>query len=561
MERNYTEAVRDGFFDLIERDTNEIWKNHDLLSADLISSGKFKDYFRDVISKYSFSCRFAIMRILFEKATGLPPTKVGEEALANGFSVAGIGAFPDISIQHAEEMTDEEVGLYKRLLLHRVEENNPDYWEEAADLINRALALPPVGTKSYLSRAEIIRLCHMVDFSFEDTQFILLRVLEDNEVGFRYSSSMDLIDMYGFMTHTTLSEVEELKLWYRNNTVGIKKIADDEKVPSQTQDVQSLFGYAISTWAPENRTDEFKAWLRQQSPYLDLKSKSARKVYINLVTYAYSLVKPKHFRMSDFSGENFYGDMEALALQKSYHDCAVHLLFSEMRPDSQKCNSVASVIINENSQYARGFGWNIDNNELLYHVLHVEKGKITARGKLNKNSKQRIVDILMDVSVPTKSDLLFLLWLIANCHWIAATITSDEKVRFLDDFLASASCLLEAADLPEFYPPCLLERAIMLSLALGNDENSPAEVYESICRTFTDKGHAKKQTGDTRKTPEEKREIAAHYYKLLAEHPSKKRGYKKDCQKACVEHFLNRGLKVSISSIENYCKEFPEDKL
>ena len=68
MERNYTEAVRDGFFDLMENDTVEIWKNLDR-SAAMIKSGKWKEHYAEIVSKYRFSSRFAIMRILFEKAS------------------------------------------------------------------------------------------------------------------------------------------------------------------------------------------------------------------------------------------------------------------------------------------------------------------------------------------------------------------------------------------------------------------------------------------------------------------------------------------------------------
>ena len=260
MERNYTEAVRDGFFDLIENDTVEIWGNLDR-SVAMIKSGKWKEHYSEVVAKYRFSSRFAIMRVLFEKVTGLPPSKTDEQALAKGFSVAGIGNFPNITIKHAKELTDTEVALYQQLLLRRVEENNPDYTQEALRLVPGVLELPFAGTKCNLTRDELIRLGHMVDFSLEDMQFILLRVLGDNEAGFKYSASTDIIDIYGFLTRSTLAQVDELKVWYEQNAAKIKKVEYADKPVQFTQDIANSLEQTFAQWSPESRVAEFQNWL------------------------------------------------------------------------------------------------------------------------------------------------------------------------------------------------------------------------------------------------------------------------------------------------------------
>lgn len=550
MERNYTEAVRDGFFDLVEKDTVEIWENLDR-SVAMIKSGKWKEHYSEVVAKYRFSSRFAIMRVLFEKATGLPPSKTDEQALAKGFSVAGVGNFPDITIKHAKELTDTEVALYQQLLLRRVEENNPDYIQEALHLVSGVLELPSVGEKCKLTRDELIRFGHMVDFSLEDMQFVLLRALGDNEAGFKYSASTDIIDIYGFLTRSTLVQVDELKVWYDQNAVKIKKVEYADKPVQFTQNIADSFEQIFSRWSPENRVAEFRDWLLKNAPYLDLKSKTARKAYINLATYAYILTKKSLSDMSDMIGENLYEDVEKISQIPAYHEYAHQLFFNGSKPDAKKCESIAEELIYENAEYAGDFHTHDSNSELLYHVLCVENGKATSRGKLNKNSKNRIRDILMDKVAPEKSDLLYLLWFSANSQWIGTVSTAEEKVTFMDDFLAAAACILDAALLPEFYPPNILEETLMLALVLGDEDTTPAMIYESICSTFTDKGKTKKKAGATKKTPEQKREIAAYYYSHLPAYPSKT-----DCKKACADHFG-----IGIASVEGYCREYPADKL
>lgn len=545
MERNYTEAIRDGFFDLIEKDTVEIWENLDR-SVAMIKSGKWKEHYSEVVAKYRFSSRFAIMRVLFEKATGLSPSKTDEQALAKGFSVAGIGKFPNITIKHAKELTDTEVALYQQLLLRRVEENNPDYIQEALSLVPGILELPSAGIKCKLPRNELIRLGHMVDFSLEDMQFILLRVLCDNEAGFKYSASTDIIDIYGFLTRSTLAQVDELKAWYDQNAAKVKKVEYADKPIQFTQDIATSLEQIFSQWSPENQVAEFQKWLLKNAPYLDLKSKTARKVYINLAAYTYDLTKNCLSNMSDIEGENLYEDIEKISQIPVYHEYAQQLFFNGSKPYVKKCESIAEELIYENAEYAGDFHTHDSNSELLYHVLHVESGKVTSRGKLNKNSKNRIRDILMDKVAPEKSDLLYLLWFAANSQWIGTVSTAEEKVTFMDDFLAAAACILNAALLPEFYPPNILEETLMLALVLGDENNTPAMIYESICSAFTDKGKAKKPVAAKNKTPEKKKEIALFYYDLLVDG-----GAKEECKKKASVHFS-----VGKASVENYFNQY-----
>lgn len=563
MERNYTEAVRDGFFDLIENDTVEIWENLDR-SVAMIKSGKWKEHYSEVVAKYRFSSRFAIMRVLFEKATGLPPSKTDEQALAEGFSVVGIGNFPNITIKHAKELTDTEVALYQQLLLRRVEENNPDYTQEALRLVPGILELPSAGAKCKLTRDELIRLGHMVDFSLEDMQFILLRVLGDNEAGFRYSASTDIIDIYGFLTRSTLAQVDELKAWYDQNAAKIKKVEYADKPVQFTQDIANSLEHIFSQWSPEKQVTEFQSWLLKNAPYLDLKSKTARKVYVNLAMYAYASWNKQRitriFNTNELITDNFYDDMLQLSEFEDYHAFAKQLFFKAAKPDSEKCKTMAKILVYENAALVRDFDicgfdkYKDDSKQLekLYHTPYLRQDEITSRGEENGNIRQRIESILMDRISPSKNDLLYLLWIIANYRWIGAIASVDDKVLFMDEFLAAAACILEGAFLPEFYPPNILEETMLLSIVLGNEENSPAMVYETICSIFTDKGKTKKKAGaTTTKTLEQKREIAEYFYSHLKEYSTKGA-----CEEACAKHFG-----IARSSVQNYCRAFRKGQL
>ena len=560
MERNYTEAVRDGFFDLIEKDTVEIWENLDR-SVAMIKSGKWKEHYSEVVAKYRFSSRFAIMRVLFEITTGLSRANTDDIALKNGFEVLGIGRFPDISIKHAKSMTDEEIALYRKLLLRRVDESNPDYCDEAKILIDQALSLPAYGLKSNLSRNELIRLGHMVNFSLEHMQFLLLRVLGDNEAGFKHSASMDIIDMYGFITLSSLAQVEEIKTWYFKNAAHQKKVHYADKPAHCTQDIADSFEIKFTSWSPEDRMNSFKDWLLQQAPYLDVKSKSARKVYLNLAMFTYVSSNSQHithlFDTKEIASGHFERDMQNIAYGKrfrDYHNYTIQLFYTDAKPDLGKCNAMASALIYENATYARNFkiqdfdSYKKDSEHLgkLYHTLYVQENEITARGQENEHSKKRIVDIMMDRVSPRKSYLLYLLWIAANSYWMGTSASVDEKVQFLDQFLAAASYLLDAAFLPKFYPPNVLEETMMLALALADDMHTPATVYEEICSAFTNQGEGLKPGGAKNKTAEEKRIIALFYYDLLINGSAKE-----DCKKKVSNHFG-----VGKASVENYFNQY-----
>ena len=486
---NYTKSIQSGFYDMIEKDITDIWAELNINTA-AIASEDWKSYFSSVVAKYRMSMRFALMRILFEIASDLPPEKITDDDLKKGFSVQGIGNFPDITIRHAEELDPDEIQQYKDLLLKRVSESSPKskpkLFEQAGTLIDSALTLPAEGSKSLLSREQIILLGHLVDFSYADMQFLLLRVLGDNEVGFSFSASSDLIDIYCFLKHKNADAVNRLKRWYTGGPAKHQKVEVEEKNLCCTQDIANSL---------ENRflkmtEKDFQLYMTQNAPVLDLNPKTAHKIYLNLAGYASLFFEG--FTVHDDTVRalsNFNDEITKLMSLRDLSREAKSLFFTNFRPDSQKCSQYAAVLVSENYEIATNFSIHRKDKKLFYHVPFVDGyGKVNVRGTLNNNIQNRITRILMGETAPQKSDILYLLWVVAGFQWIGEdTGSSAEKRTFLNDFLAAASCVLRAALLPAFYPPSVLEQAILMSIVQEDSEHSPAVVYENICSAFIKK--------------------------------------------------------------------------
>lgn len=544
MERVQTDVYRTHYYDLAERDTDEIWK--DLESRDReIGNGNWRPYYASIISKYRVFSRFALMRLAFERETGLPQSRITPKDLERGFTAPGMGPFPRITMDHAKALTEEELEQYQQLFLSYVSRHDPDLVSQAKALVGQALELPKAGEKCRLSREELIRLGHLVDFSLEDMEFLLLRSLGDNEAGFRYGSSQDLIDLYGFLTHARLGEVEALKAWYEAGPGQEEKVSYQEKSPHFSQALAESLAQTFTGWQPETRTRQFKAWLTQQAPTLDIPSKSARLVYCNLAAYAWAVVRG----VGQEGRRDFYRDMVQISRLTRESDYVAELFYEQGAFSPDKCRAAADTLIYENAEYAGDFHSHDQDSQSFYHVPYVEKGAVTARGKLNKDSRDRMLRLLLDQESPTKSDLLYLLWLVANFYWLRPERPS--RVEFLDDFLASAACLLESASLPEFYPPNVLEETLLTALVLGDEERVPATVYETICASFTQKGKQLKPKGAKRKSKEEKRDIAAYFFDHVGEYPTKTEAYE-DCA---------RRFGVGRASVENYCRDYQNGKL
>ena len=109
MNENYTQAANSRCFGLVDSTLEEIWADIGRTPEDT-EAALWKRKLQRIAAQYVLSSRFALMRILCERAGG------GE----TGFTAALEGetlTFPDITAQHAQNLTERELQDYERLLM------------------------------------------------------------------------------------------------------------------------------------------------------------------------------------------------------------------------------------------------------------------------------------------------------------------------------------------------------------------------------------------------------------------------------------------------------------
>mgnify|MGYP000933168483 FL=1 len=111
MNENYTQAANSRCFGLVDSTLEEIWADIGRTPEDT-EAALWKRKLQRIAAQYVLSSRFALMRILCERAGG------GE----TGFTAALEGetlTFPDITAQHAQNLTERELQDYERLLVYQ----------------------------------------------------------------------------------------------------------------------------------------------------------------------------------------------------------------------------------------------------------------------------------------------------------------------------------------------------------------------------------------------------------------------------------------------------------
>ena len=120
------------------------------------------------------------------------------------------------------------------------------------------------------------------------------------------------------------------------------------------------------------------------------------------------------------------------------------------------------------------------------------------------------------------------------------------KKNIMDDFLSASSCLLQAALLPDVYPPNVLEEAMLFGYALQDEDHNAAMAYEMICDRLVKRTGAGMPEGGKRKTREQKLEIVRWCEEHKAEYSSER-----ECMQACAEKYH-----IGFSSVEGYRRKF-----
>lgn len=512
MISNYTKEARDHCFGLIDNDINAIWSDIDLMPNDT-NADKWKKLLQSIARKYTFSSRFALMRILLQSADvsqlicADDPDRGFVAVLDDGTQLR----FEDISIEHATSLSDSERDDYVRLLTD-IAARQRDYDAEfALALIRKAFEPVSVVRKrsrtTLLTRQEAFALGHVLGLSLEEMDWFLLRVF-DVGCSFSFSDSDDLIEAYGFMTGAGTSDVDALKAAYsaaceKRDTVNV---CCDDKVVNWTRDVTDSLSDNVSRWKVYNtveRDEKFMEWMEERSPFLDLASLSALRVYRNLAVFTYDLATQTEIspdvdskkRYKDEEITDFVRCFREIVQEKDYAEYTIDALFENGKISGAKCKKVAGSLLLEN------FNFNMtdqtDKCKAWHFVAMKTDGKMTVSGGINK-SRSRVEDILKGkIRRIEKSDLLYLLWFAANLCWFDSEtkVTTDVMNDRLRDFIDVAEICLAEAGLPAFYPPHLMEQCMLLSFVYAYNSCEgcePAVVYEEICSAVPEHRVSKK---------------------------------------------------------------------
>lgn len=470
MNMNYTQDVSERCFALFDKETDAMWE--DIASAaETGDKSQWKATLERIAREFSISSRFALMR-LCKKWANQDDEEVGFSAHVQGECLH----FNDITLEHADGMKQEELKSYERLLLDRASGQMDFDLDYARQMIQKALAIGKgLNSQSLLDREEAMKLGHILLFSFEDIQWLLLRALDQGE-GFRYNSSEDLIDAYGFLTSTSWQHVDELKRLYGERK-SVHKASFSDKPANWTRNVSVSFPEIIKGWNVANRDLQFLQWMIEQSPYLDIPSKSTTRIYRDLAVYAYNMIRGEESAPAD---SDFVLVVRQITSNDEEDDRTKDVLWDKGTVSIKKCKELASVLLLENLNNTLS---DQTDKARAWHYLKMKKGKLTATGGID-GSRSRVQDILTGSVIVEKADMLYLLWFLANICWFenGDTPTIGEVFNRLTDFIDASEVCLSQAMLPGFYPPHVLEQSMMLSIIYGGASGrDPAEIYEEIC--------------------------------------------------------------------------------
>lgn len=543
MSVDITREASERIFDLLEQDLSALWEDIQAMPEDTPAE-LWKKKLQKIGEEYALSSRFALMRILYSRArgcslSGQDSTDISDadfEAYVQG----NLCRFQDISLEHAKDLSPEEHRLYMTYMLELADlqaDSDPEvnaailsraWHDEASANLLAEKALEEQGIpdekqakkirdafhrenkqkyKNRLTKEEALQLGHILDFSLQEMQWFLLRTFDVAE-GFRFNQSEDLIEAYGFLTGASWQHVRQLKDRYQQISGNTDKNDGLERGSGWTKDVSDSLLGRVASWKlrPEIMDEQFLEWMHTQAPGLDIPSRTAGRIYRNLVAFACDLI----------TGEEIVPEEEAFTecIQEVYEEmedsgASRRLFYQDGALSERRCKEIADVLLLENKVQSISIQ---EDNTKAWHVLGtLGDGTLTSAGGIVNSGRTRVADILSGKIQAEKSDMLYLLWFTANLIWQSNDIPGVNALccRVLD-FMDTAKYLLEEALLPEFYLPHPIEQSMLLSIVSGRSEDdAPCVVYEYMLQTLT-KQRQRKQ-GSRKHDAAFKLEVVSHY--------------------------------------------------
>ena len=541
MQNNHTEKASDYFSDLLLADAAKIWTDLDLLGTES-DSEKWKAKINQIAKDYLLIPRFALMRILSSRAVADMADENPENISYNVHIGQDLITFSNITMQHAINLSPEEHMNYTRFLLdisgpspdddqdlheriiyrtwfdadsatavmvHRLPQSTKDdprkFKKAVAEIVKQNKKL--YSTK--FSRKQAFQVGHILKFTPEEMQWFLMRVFQVEETGFRLNHSTDLIEVYTLRTNATLQRTEQLKAVYADLSSGIEKKDDLARAQNWTETTHSELLQNIELWErnPDSMDEKFMAWLVSKASGLDIPSRTALRLYRNLAAYAYAGSIPEEADLLDEILHIADMDMESEEVEDS--------LYVDGQISAEKCAEVAEDLYYGNNVLS---GFFEGDSTKPWSVINIGKDKkvsvssgLVNTGRIksidNRDSTEtRIFNLLMGTIDVEKGDILYLLWYICNIVYAGSNETNTNVLYDrIFDLKEAADALLNAALLPVFYIPHLMEQSMLLSIIYGGKTGiDPAEVYGTVIQSL-------RETRAKRLTQQEKLDIINDY--------------------------------------------------
>ena len=500
MKEGYTQEAYDYFMDLADMDIGIIWEDIQTTPADTPAE-LWEKKLKKIAQDYSFSSRFALMRLLSCRGNNISVTDASRASDFEYTCNSHTFRFADISLAHAECMTEEESQEYITCLMDLADmqaDCDPDF---NATIIRKAW-----DRTTLLTRSEALCLGHILDLTLPEMQWFLLRT-QDVEDGFHMNRSEDIIEVYGFLTGASWQHVQYLKDKYVDTCGEIIKNIPQEHGHNWTQNISDSLPAKVESWKIQRETmdEEFLKWIHQQAPDLDCPSQTALRIYRNLASFTYNLIIEKE----PVPDEDAYMDCMQDIYENSMETESTGLLFFESgKPAPAKCKVVADVLLLENRIQSAS---RQKDNTKAWHVLStLANGTITSAGGVVNQGRTRVAELLSGKLQVEKSDLLYLLWFTSNLIWRNSDEPDSQMISCrVMDFMDASRYFLEAALLPDFYPPHPIEQSMLLAIVCGKNNDDPSVIYEYMLHSLVRK--RKRNEGSRRHSTAEKIKIVSEY--------------------------------------------------
>lgn len=465
----YTQEVHSFFHaDTLEAQNAAVSTELENLDAALTAT-EAREKIWEICQKYIYSSRRFLMRFLED---GFCPNNTTE-----GYTVTFQGV--TYYLLHASEenvmgLTDASRLEYIQLLTELAVSNSPEpdgmepisknQWRR---LMRKAMQFyrPP----RLMSLQEGYQIAHALRFNVQQAEAFLVRVL--NNDGFSPKRSTDMIERFCFLCPgaNDVYTSQKLQAHYQERTQNIPKSTIEDAVENGTALLMDHLSVHLTEWQKtglplEEIQNHFLDWLVGKAPMLDVPGRSAHRIYKNLAVYAYRLTDGLENTPFSYKAET---EIEARCLDTS-------LEFPGDLDDV--CVSLLSAIAG-----------NFDNQRQVPEAEAYRYITVDQNGTLvSKALGNRMPGLLRGIVSVTKADLLFLLFFILSYIWERPN--SNKEKPYYENFCCFwnlAHEFLEAAHLPTFYAPNLLEYTMLLSIWSEKDDRQalfyPFEIYESLC--------------------------------------------------------------------------------